>query len=464
MEFQNEVDKIQLACRLGDIKLLKAALSSSPSSVNETDSKLGWTPVYRAVICGHLDTVRFLLEEGADPNIPNKLGETALHQAADNNQVRIAQLLLSHNADPNLQQSDGDTPLHHAAYKGNYQMASLLLNYNADPNILNSVFGRSPLHYAVEHSTGKLARLMVKHGADPYLKDLAGKSSVDLATSEEVLNSLKEPQKSPKSVSNNSTTNSPCVKPEPLQEIPPIPQISFEKVSLSPHSAKSESKKEESKSFFSATEPEAEKSEINNSYLLRKETFSFGGDQSALHNWLSSHKLEELFECLAASGCDLETIHSITLEGLESLGIYKPGHRKRLIAALKEEKQPSKPTNTLACCAKPVSGNHTLNQLPSLETWLKSISLEHLYGNFAESGYEDLEHMLALMHTNLSIDEWVLEKEVGIAKQGHRHRILSKLKEDCPQVTSFKKPPSLRLELRIESASNATPCRMCTLM
>ena len=49
--------------------------------------------------------VRYLLEEGADPNHVNKLGESALHQAADNNKVNVAKLLLKYGADPNLQQN-----------------------------------------------------------------------------------------------------------------------------------------------------------------------------------------------------------------------------------------------------------------------------------------------------------------------------------------------------------------------
>jgi ankyrin repeat protein len=93
---------IQKACRLGNVELLKSILTTNPAIINELDSKLGWAPIYRAVICGHYNVTEYLLKSGADPNTKNKLGETPLHQAADNGQHDLATVLLKHGADPNL--------------------------------------------------------------------------------------------------------------------------------------------------------------------------------------------------------------------------------------------------------------------------------------------------------------------------------------------------------------------------
>ena len=93
--------------------------------------------MYRTVICGHFEAASYLLQQGADPSIPNTLGETPLHQAADNSQYAIAELLLSYKSNPNFQQRDGDTPLHHAAFRGDSKMTQLLLQGKADPNIAN---------------------------------------------------------------------------------------------------------------------------------------------------------------------------------------------------------------------------------------------------------------------------------------------------------------------------------------
>ena len=50
-----------------------------PSSVNEQDPSLGWTPLYRCVISANIDAARFLLAQGASSNINNALGESPLH-------------------------------------------------------------------------------------------------------------------------------------------------------------------------------------------------------------------------------------------------------------------------------------------------------------------------------------------------------------------------------------------------
>lgn len=45
-------------------------------------SYAGETPVLHAARQGHTGTAKFLVEHGADPNIPSELGATALHHAA----------------------------------------------------------------------------------------------------------------------------------------------------------------------------------------------------------------------------------------------------------------------------------------------------------------------------------------------------------------------------------------------
>jgi ankyrin repeat protein len=132
------------ACKLGDINIIKLAFDSNPEKINEKDTQvkniqLGWSPLYRTVISGQIDAARFLLEQGADPNMSNNLGETPLHQAADNGNSDMAKLLLNFGAQANYQQNEGDTPLHHSAFRGDSEMIELLLEARASPNIRNKV-------------------------------------------------------------------------------------------------------------------------------------------------------------------------------------------------------------------------------------------------------------------------------------------------------------------------------------
>ena len=108
---ENPSEEIQRACRLGDLDLLKAAIDKCPGGINESDSKLGWTGLYRSVICGHYNTSEYLLLSGAEPNLKTKMGDTALHQAADNKQYPLAKLLLKYKADPDMQPASKATQI-----------------------------------------------------------------------------------------------------------------------------------------------------------------------------------------------------------------------------------------------------------------------------------------------------------------------------------------------------------------
>lgn len=67
------------ACRLGNLCQIKQAYHNDPEKIDSQDETLGWTPLYRTVICGHLEGAEYLLKLGANPNIVNSLGETPLH-------------------------------------------------------------------------------------------------------------------------------------------------------------------------------------------------------------------------------------------------------------------------------------------------------------------------------------------------------------------------------------------------
>ena len=99
---------VHKACRQGDVERLREAVKKSPGCVNALDCKLGWSPLYRAVICNQYHIAKELLDHGANPNLENRLGETPLHQASDSGLEDLARLLLSFHADPNIRQKGKD--------------------------------------------------------------------------------------------------------------------------------------------------------------------------------------------------------------------------------------------------------------------------------------------------------------------------------------------------------------------
>jgi ankyrin repeat protein len=154
------IEEIHKACHIGNTEVLKNLISSCPEYLNHSDARLGWSPLYRSVAFNQLESVKILLEYGADVNLQNRLGESPLHQAANNNFMEISKVLLENGASPNLGQNDGDTPLHHACAKGHVEMVKLLLKYYADPMKPNKVLCKTPIDYAIESNNTEIIQLL----------------------------------------------------------------------------------------------------------------------------------------------------------------------------------------------------------------------------------------------------------------------------------------------------------------
>src|SRR5689334_24021721 len=119
------------ALRAGDKLAFKKLLGENPKAANMKGPG-GSTPLMYAALYGDSDSVRLLLDSGADPNLRNEAGATALMWAlADAGKTR---LLLEHRADANARSDDGRTPLLIAASQhGSGAVVKLLLDHGANP-------------------------------------------------------------------------------------------------------------------------------------------------------------------------------------------------------------------------------------------------------------------------------------------------------------------------------------------
>ncbi len=95
-------------------------------------SKYGLTPLHLAVWCGHLKTVRVLLDHSADINAQNRAGQTPLSVGVDvQASSATLRLLLERGADPNLHLRRGPTPLQVAQKNKRADLVALLLRAGA---------------------------------------------------------------------------------------------------------------------------------------------------------------------------------------------------------------------------------------------------------------------------------------------------------------------------------------------
>ncbi|XP_036306229.1 DNA-binding protein RFXANK isoform X2 [Pipistrellus kuhlii] len=90
----------QLAAQ-GELSQLKEHLRKGDNLINKPDER-GFTPLIWASAFGEKETVRFLLEWGADPHILAKERESALSLASTGGYTDIVVLLLEHDVDINI--------------------------------------------------------------------------------------------------------------------------------------------------------------------------------------------------------------------------------------------------------------------------------------------------------------------------------------------------------------------------
>ena len=147
------------------------------------------TPLYAASGQGLVDTVRWLLDHGADPNARGDPSwpRAPIFYAVFAMQFEVVQTLLEHNADINLQSTDGETPLYWVFSKSGSRekftdMVRLLLKHGADPNIGNNDH-TTPLHQASSLGSIKAAGLLLSHGAKVDVKDKTGRTPLQVAAS-----------------------------------------------------------------------------------------------------------------------------------------------------------------------------------------------------------------------------------------------------------------------------------------
>ena len=159
-----------------DDAAVRKAMAKDPSLATAADSA-GSTMLMHAAYLGTLETIKALLDAGAEVNAANHRKASAIHWAVADE--RKLQLLLKCGATVDAKTADGRTALHMAAShpEGAAQVA-VLLAAGASPNAKNLV-GGTPLMTAAGTGT-ELTRLMLQKGADANAR--TGTGSTPLMT------------------------------------------------------------------------------------------------------------------------------------------------------------------------------------------------------------------------------------------------------------------------------------------
>lgn len=156
-----------------------------------------------------IETLKLLLDHGADINVKNNAGGTAFNSACFEADLTLIKAMVKHGADINSIDADGNTaimsaaccysaaatvrflislgvspnpaprindgnlPLYEALNRGNDVVATILLKAGANVNT-KVEDGWTPLHAAVEECSDDVVRLVLERGADPNARSDSG--------------------------------------------------------------------------------------------------------------------------------------------------------------------------------------------------------------------------------------------------------------------------------------------------
>lgn len=152
------------------------------------------------------DVVRILIEAGVDVDAKNVSGATALHIACFNGHVNSIRLLLEHGADVGIIDINDLTPFDDICQsRGDHfnetytEIGDILIANGADINSL-VLKNETNLHYACRNMQVNVVRFLLSRGADPTINDVVGRTPLDAALSlptyitdrEEILNLFRE--------------------------------------------------------------------------------------------------------------------------------------------------------------------------------------------------------------------------------------------------------------------------------
>jgi uncharacterized protein len=150
---------------MNDIDKVRGMVEGNSTVVNSY-SQDGWTPLHLAAFFGHKAMVQMLLGKGALIDSPSR-----------------------------SRSSYGNSPLQAAVAMGQFEVVKLLLDTGANVNFLQEPSLLTPLHIAASRKDLSVVRLLVERGAKRDAMSADGRKPADIATerqNEEVLRFLME--------------------------------------------------------------------------------------------------------------------------------------------------------------------------------------------------------------------------------------------------------------------------------
>lgn len=122
--------KLFLACEKGDLGAIKTALQATgadkKAELLQATAVNQRTLLHAAAYLGHLEVVKYLVEQGANKEATDKDQRTPLHKAAERDKLDVVKYLVGQGAATMAEDRSGDTPAALAVKKGMTEVVKYL--------------------------------------------------------------------------------------------------------------------------------------------------------------------------------------------------------------------------------------------------------------------------------------------------------------------------------------------------
>ncbi|KAI1173160.1 ankyrin repeat-containing domain protein [Nemania sp. FL0916] len=137
--------------------------------------------VHEAAKYGAMIFLKRILQDGSFRiDVRDSVEHTALHRAAVNGHVDMVRFLIEQQLPLNDRSIHDETPLHYATKKGHWEVVRLLLEKGADVNVADWR-GAAPLHVSARFGHSEVTQLLIDHGADITVETKEGETALGWA-------------------------------------------------------------------------------------------------------------------------------------------------------------------------------------------------------------------------------------------------------------------------------------------
>lgn len=164
----------------GDLVRLEEIIRKDPQLINSVDS-FGRTPLHWASRGVHFEILKYLLDEGADPNIRDKNMIAPIVSIVARNHGKALMYMLLKGAEIDIKDREKETPLHIASAYGMSDMVNILIQ-NGAPLEIRNAYERTPLLLAAREAGDlETIKCLVDNGAEIDTRDNSNNSPLILA-------------------------------------------------------------------------------------------------------------------------------------------------------------------------------------------------------------------------------------------------------------------------------------------